>query len=174
MNLKKWHAAAILFTIIFGTLNHFFYRWSGQNPFIAPFSAVNESTWEHLKLLSTPMILFSIVEYFAYGKHYDGFTAIRTLSVFTGAFLITAVFYSYSAIAGQNILWADIATFLLAVIASYMLSYYLLKHNRLTSMPVEIAARILMAALIVCFLLFTAQPPHLFLFQDPVTGQYGL
>ena len=29
----------------------------------ALFSAVNESTWEHMKLLAVPWILFSLVEY---------------------------------------------------------------------------------------------------------------
>ena len=54
MNLKKYTVAGILFTIALGTLLHFTYDISGNSDFVAIFSAVNESTWEHLKLLFFP------------------------------------------------------------------------------------------------------------------------
>jgi hypothetical protein len=33
-----------------GTILHFLYEWLGEAVLIAPFSGVNESTWEHMKL----------------------------------------------------------------------------------------------------------------------------
>ncbi len=174
MNIKKWHIAGIIFTLIVGTLNHFFYHWSGQSPLVAPFAAVNESTWEHLKLLVTPMLLFSVLEYFFYGRELDGFIAARVLSVFAGSGFIVAAFYGYTAITGKDWLWADICTFIAAVFIAYCLSFFLIKKKLFSSLHAEMAARILLAALIVCFILFTAYPPHIFLFQDPVTGQYGI
>ena len=45
--------ARILSVSLLGTLLHFTYRWSGRNPLIAP---VNESVWEHMKLLFFPML----------------------------------------------------------------------------------------------------------------------
>ncbi len=35
---------------ILGSVLHFTYEWTGQNKFVAYFAAVNESTWEHIKL----------------------------------------------------------------------------------------------------------------------------
>ena len=57
-----------IFVMILGTLLHFTYEWSGNNTFVAAFSAVNESTWEHLKLLFYPMFLTTIIGYFYLGK----------------------------------------------------------------------------------------------------------
>lgn len=174
MDLKKWHIADILFTIILGTLDHFIYGWSGDNPLAAPFCAVNESTWEHLKLLVAPMLLFTCFEYFIYGKYRPGFFTIRSLSILSGMLFIIAVFYGYTALAGDNYLWADILTFILAVLTAFLLSYFLMKRNLFSSVSVEVTARVITAALIVCFILFTLNPPHIFLFEDPVTGRFGM
>ena len=43
-----------------GTLLHFLFDWTGGNAVVALFSAVNESIWEHLKLLFYPMVLFAV------------------------------------------------------------------------------------------------------------------
>lgn len=174
MSIKKWHLAGIIFTIGAGTLDHFIYQWSGENVLLAPFSAVNESTWEHLKLLAVPMLLFSFIEYFAYGKAFSNFLAVRTCCVLAGMASIIATFYGYVALTNQHWLWADIAIFVFAVILSYVLSFFLLKHHLLADMGWELTARVLLALLVVSFVFFTGQPPHVFLFHDPVTGHYGM
>ena len=48
--LKKSEIFGAIFVMVFGTLMHFFYDWSGKNPVVALFAPYNESTWEHLKL----------------------------------------------------------------------------------------------------------------------------
>ena len=58
-----------VFTIILGTILHYTYKWSNKNPLVGTFSAVNESTWEHLKLLYFPMLLSIIIGYF----YFNGF-----------------------------------------------------------------------------------------------------
>ena len=59
--LFRWEAAGFLFAATAGTLLHFVYDWSGGIPLVAAFSAVNESTWEHMKILFFPVFLFSVV-----------------------------------------------------------------------------------------------------------------
>lgn len=174
MSMKKWHLAGITFTIIAGTLDHFIYQWSSESVFLAPFSAVNESTWEHLKLLAVPLLLFSFAEHFAYGKSFSNFLAVRTCCVLAGMASIIVMFYGCVALTGQHWLWADIGIFVLSVIFAYGLSFVLLNHRSLSGMTWEIIARVLLVLLVVSFIFFTKQPPHLFLFQDPVTGQYGM
>ena len=44
----------VLVAAFLGTLNHFLYFLSGQSPIVALFCPVNESVWEHLKLLYFP------------------------------------------------------------------------------------------------------------------------
>ena len=63
MSLKRNIIAFIIIGLL-GTLGHFLYDWSGENKLIGYFFSVNESTWEHLKLLFFPTIIFSVFEYF--------------------------------------------------------------------------------------------------------------
>ena len=55
-----WELGGFLFTGALGTLLHFVYEWSGGSALAACVSAVNESTWEHMKLLFFPMLLYSL------------------------------------------------------------------------------------------------------------------
>ena len=54
-NIRSWLIAGFIFTAVFGTLSHFFYDWSNENVLIGLISPVNESTWEHMKLLFFPI-----------------------------------------------------------------------------------------------------------------------
>ena len=67
----------VLVAAFLGTLNHFLYFLSGQSPIVALFCPVNESVWEHLKLLYFPFLFVSIWEYAAS----SGFFTVLLLSV---------------------------------------------------------------------------------------------
>ena len=57
-----WQAAGFAAVTLGGTILHFLYGWTGGSVLIAPFSGVNESTWEHMKLLFWPLFLFALVQ----------------------------------------------------------------------------------------------------------------
>ena len=57
-----------VFTIITGTLLHFVYEWSGESLFVGIFSPINESVWEHLKLLFFPMSVWILIGYFIFKR----------------------------------------------------------------------------------------------------------
>lgn len=173
MKLKNWHIAGIIFTLILGTLLHFTYAWSGENAIVGLFSAVNESTWEHLKLLFTPMFLFAVFEYFTYGKQIPNFIPVKFLSILLGMITIVLSFYTYVGVIGQNFLWADIGTFILGVLVAYWFSYKLLQTNYFSSPGAIQIAKIGIMVLLFCVIVFTFQPPHIALFQDPLLGTYG-
>ena len=42
--IKKWEIAEFIFIAIVGTLLHFVYDWSGQNPAVGIIAPVSEST----------------------------------------------------------------------------------------------------------------------------------
>ena len=47
---------------LLGVLLHFLYGLSGDLRLVALFSAVNESTFEHMKILFFPLFLFAFIE----------------------------------------------------------------------------------------------------------------
>ena len=85
-----------IFTSIAGTLLHFAYDWSNQSIFLAPFSAINESIWEHMKLLFFPMFVFAMIEYYFMGNEYDNFWCIKLLGITLGLLLIPTLYYTYT------------------------------------------------------------------------------
>ena len=68
MNIKKWQIFASIFCLILGTILHFTYEWFNYNVIVGLFSTINESVWEHLKLLFYPMFFISIIGYFKIGR----------------------------------------------------------------------------------------------------------
>lgn len=172
--MKKAQALGIVFTLVIGTLLHFMYEWTGESLIAAAFSAVNESLWEHLKLLVVPMLLFGIIEYFYYGKALDNFVTVRFLSILLGMAIIIFGFYTYSGAWGQNLLLVDILLFVLAVLLAYFFSFIALQKHRFDSPAAKWASIIGIFTLIALFVWFTFSPPHIPLFIDTETGLFGV
>ena len=114
-NIKYVELIGIVFTIIAGSLLHFTFEWSGNNQFVALFSAVNESTWEHLKLLFFPYVIYAIFEYFYIGHNYSNYITAKCIGVLSGLIFIPVVFYAYTYILGTNYLVLDISLFVLSL-----------------------------------------------------------
>ncbi len=173
--LKRYQLCGILFTIIVGTLLHFIYQWSGANLLAAIFGAVNESVWEHLKLLFWPMVAFGIWEYFAYGRDINNFIPVKVLSIIIGLVTIPVLFYAYTGIIGNHNTIIDILIFIIAVIIAYIFSYRQLKsQEKLNSLLANKLAVIALLILIACFVIFTFVQPHIGIFYDTSKGFFGI
>ena len=164
-------AGAILIIFI-GTALHFTFDFSGRNPVVGAFSAVNESVWEHLKLPFWPSLLWMLIEIFFLRKAVSNFFTSKAIGTTVMIVFIPAVFYLYTAFTEEN-LAVDIATFMIAVILGQITSYVLFKRGK-QSKRTEILALIVIALLAVIFIVFTFYPPHLSVFQDSNTGRYGI
>lgn len=162
----------LLFPLLAGTLLHFIYDWF-PNPFTALFAAVNESVWEHSRLVSAPMLVAVIWEYPLCNNRKRFFFA-KACGCWTGTLAVPTLFYTYSGIVGENVLWADILVFVLSVFAGFAVFRLLLQKEwteRATFRVLGGVLLFLLAGLDVCW---TFAPPHIGLFQDPTNGQYGV
>ena len=128
-----WELGGWLFTGVAGTLLHFVYEWSGGSLPAACISAVNEATWEHMKLLFVPLFLFSVVQVCLLGRNYPNLPAVRALSVLTGTALIPVLFYTYTGILGYHVTWVDISIFFLADLGAFALDFALLRRGKLSA-----------------------------------------
>jgi hypothetical protein len=179
MNLKDnkkvltYELIGIVFIIILGSVLHFTFEWSGTNPVVGAFSAVNESVWEHLKLAFWPTLLFALIELVPLRRVVNNFVLAKTASVYVMVTIIPAIFYSYTAFTGESLFAIDIASFVIAVIVGQLVSYKLLTYRKISSRLNWVALAFLVA-LAVAFVVFTFLPPQVTLFQDSVTGGYGI
>ncbi len=168
-----YETIGMLFIIILGSLLHFTFEWSGYQPIVGVFSAVNESVWEHLKLGFWPALLYMIIEYRFIKKETNNFFLAKTVGIYMIPIVITATFYSYTAITGESIFLIDILSFIVAVIIGQFASYKLLTCKQLSHKyeKISLIALFLLGA---AFITFTFYPPHLPTFQDPISGDYGI
>ena len=155
--LKCYTFFGIIFVLIAGTLAHFLYEWTGNNFFIGLFTPINESTWEHMKLLFFPMLLFSSVMNVKLKKIYPCVTSSLCLGILLGTSLIPVFFYTYTFILGKNIFILDIGIFALSVIIAFLTSYKFTVSCKLKPYSFFICS--LVCVYFICFLLFTYHPP---------------
>ena len=171
-SLFRWELIGVLFVVILGSVLHFVYHWSGQSPSAALIAPVNESVWEHLKLLFVPSLFYGIVEYFAIGRKISGFVFTKFVGMGIGLVTIMALFYIYTGIVGGNYLWANIGTFVAGAAVSF--GFTVKRMPLLSDARTDLVGVVLFLILIVIFILATFFPPHIALFLDPVTLTYGL
>ncbi len=161
--LKHVISVGILFTSILGTLAHFVYGWTGENVLTGLFAPVSESTWEHMKLLFFPMLLYGFLSK-KYLKHESPCYCYAYLTgLLAGTFAIPVLFYTYSGILGKNYMVIDILIFYLSVILAFFVVYRTASQCKQEKSP--FLPGIFVILLAACFIVFTFFPPQLGIFQ---------
>lgn len=161
-----------IFTGVLGTLLHFLFDWTGENTVAAAFSAVNESIWEHTKLMFYPMVLFALAEYKAWGREVHCFWCVKLTGILTGLVLIPVVYYTYTGVLGISVDWFNIAIFFLAAAAAYYLETKQFQKQRKCLLPAWLCV-VFLFLLAAVYTVLTFYPPMIPFFRDPVAGHYG-
>ena len=143
-----------------GFLLHFVYDWSGQNKIVGIFSATNESTWEHLKLLFFPMLFITIWDSLR-GNTSPGFLKRRILSIIAGMLLIVIMFYTALGITSRIMDWYNIATYLIGLLTTLILDSLIKVEDNIYSAYTALAMFILLT---VSFGVFTFRAPEIGIF----------
>lgn len=153
-----------LFTSILGTLLHFLYEWSGENPLAALVSGVNESVWEHMKLLFVPVFLWLLFTRANW--------AVGAVSLLAGLLFIPVAYYAYTGALGFRVAAVDITLFYLAAALVFWLQHRL--EGKWEGRRQQAAGLVVLTVLALAFLVWTFYPPQFPLWQDPVSGKFGL
>lgn len=171
-NLSLWQFGGFALTSLGGTLLHFLYDLTNESVFIAPFSGVNESTWEHMKLLYFPMFIFALIQS-RFFKEYENFWCVKLIGIVTGLVLIPVLFYTYNGAFGKSPDWLNIAIFFVSEAMAFILETSVFKKDSLRCKRSQLALGI-MCLIGVLFVVFTFATPQIPLFRDPLTGTYGI
>lgn len=169
--IRKWQIWGSIITVIAGSLLHFVYGWSGENKIVALFGAVNESTWEHLKMAFWPTFLFSIVEWQFWGRGTKNYCAASAIRLASMPFVILGLYYGWQLFFPESLIW-DISIFVLAIFTGYYLGYRILRAKR--NYNAEIMSSVFIVILLAVFSTFTYFAPESILTKDPATGGYGI
>lgn len=171
-SLTRWQLGGFLFTAVGGVLLHFLYDWTGQSLPVALFSAVNESIWEHIKLLYVPLTVYAFIGARALAEEFPAFWCAKLWSTLAGLVTIPLLYYTYTGALGLSADWFNIFIFFVAAAVAFLLDTHLLHHAPPCRYPKAAQAALLAVGVLLAMLTFF--PPHLPLFRDPLTGGYGI
>ena len=164
--------AGMLVTLLLGNGLHFLYDWTTRAGWAAYLSAVNESTWEHMKLLAVPWLLWTAVTCIA--QRSMACAAPRAAGLLAGLAFIPMAFYTYTGIIGASVDVVNVLLFQVAVLLAYWVSRALRRGGALTAPVWQAAGMAVQLGMAVLFVLWTLVPPPLPLFIDPTDGTRGM
>ena len=167
-----WQLWGFAVTSLGGTILHFLYDWLGTAVWVAPFSGVNESTWEHMKLLFWPMFLYAIAQSFFFRERED-FWCVKLRGILLGLVLIPVIFYTYNGVIGKSPDWLNIAIFFISAAIAYLYETKLFKDETVVCKKPKLAIGVL-CVIALLFVIFTFATPEIGIFKDPLTGSYGI
>lgn len=165
----------IITILMFGLafVSHFAYEFFPNTIFSILFP-VNESIWEHMKLIATPILLMAIIEYIIYKKkeiQVENFLLAYGISVILGIIIYLVLYLPLEIILGHS-LW--MAILLLLIIygfigfsSFYIINYKGIRYGKLIGLG-------LIILLYGLFGLWTYKPPINKLFLDTQKNIYGI
>lgn len=171
-SMGLWQFLGFAVTSLFGTVLHFLYDWLGKTAWVAPFSGVNESTWEHMKLLFWPMLLFAFAQRFFFPEC-KNFWGVKLRGTLLGLALIPVLFYTYNGVVGKSPDWLNIAIFFVSAAIAYLYESRLFRSHKADTNANKAALAVL-GILAILFVAFTFWTPQIGIFEDPLTGTYGI
>jgi hypothetical protein len=159
---------------LFGSVLHFLFDWTKHNRFVAFFSAVNESYWEHIKIAIWPVFFLQIVLFSLGGYQILSFVPAATIALYSIPVSMVGLVFVYKWFTKHNILWLDISIFFVCVAMAQSIFVLIIGQLSPTNGTVVMSSLFLLG-LVMAFLLFTFRPPkEPDLILDPINKKYGL
>lgn len=170
-SLSLWQFSGFAITSLAGTLLHFLYDWSNKNVITAIFSATDESTFQHMKLLFFPLLLFAIIQSLFF-KELRNFWYVKLIGILIGLTLIPVLFYTYNGVIGKSPDWINIGIFFVSAAVTFIVE------TRLFKKAEQLCNRSRLSLFIVCligiaFVVFTFMKPDLAIFKEPCCTNYS-
>ena len=171
-SVALWELFGFAVSSVLGTLLHFLYDLTGESAFAAAFCAVNESTFEHMKLFFWPTFVFAVVQSFFF-RGYGSFWCVKLREILLGLVLIPTLFYTYNGVIGKSPDLVNIAIFFISAAIAYIYGARRLGREDVVCKAERLSFFIL-CVIALLFVVFTFYTPHIDLFKDPMTGGYGI
>lgn len=151
-----------------GAIFHFVYEWTGENYIIGFVFPVNESTWEHLKMIFYPTVIYSIAEYFTQSFKPKNYLSAVAISIFSGKLTTVTLFYLYTGVLGFNVDFLNIVIYYISIIVLLTVKNRIIKSEKYSSKNASLLSGIYLLLCAFLFAIWTYNPPSLGIFTPPV------
>ena len=173
MKLKTIKIIAVIGIFALSFLSHFIYDWF-PNVVSSIFFPVNESIWEHMKILFTTILIYGIIDYILLKKnniYFNNFKAQLFFTAFISIPIYLIFFLPIYNLIGEN-LFVSISLMLVVYIIISYISYKMLLADDFV-----ILNNISVYLIIIMYFVFTYLtyfPIHNYLFYDIIKNGYGI
>lgn len=171
--MKKIKILIIIIAFLLSFPIHFVYDLA-PNFLTSIFFSVNESVWEHMKIIYTSILISSIIEHFIY-KHkkieVNNFLLSIPIISIIGIIFYIITYTIVELFIPHNLIMALIIM-LLTYILSEIISYYILNMNEIKHQKVIGLSLIIISYIVFTYL--TYNPPQTNLFLDVEKNIYGI
>ncbi|NHJ86972.1 MAG: hypothetical protein FK734_16035 [Asgard group archaeon] len=175
--IKIWHIVGAFVIFAVGALWHFMFEFLNYWEPIGWFFPVNESVWEHVKLMFWPALLYYAVEAIFMWKKTNNFLLAKTTAFYFTPIANIMIFYTYTGITGwESFIFDSVILFITIGIQQYI-SYKLVTHEPIGEKRKILWIVLLSLAIVllaVLLIVFTYKPIEIPLLQDSNSGLYGI
>jgi hypothetical protein len=167
-NIWLW----IIATVVLGTIWHFVYQITGSNLAVGLLAPVNESVWEHLKIVFTPLLIVGIIQYFIVKKDRNSYWTGLLMGMITAMLIVIFGFYLYSSLLGENLL-IDIGLYIASIIVAIYVAAYV-RSNLKTTKVIDGVSIIVITIVGLSLVYLTIAPPKFSPFIESGSQTYGI
>ena len=164
---------AVIFIFLIGFVIHNLYEIF-PNPISAIVFPVNESIFEHVKLIFSSYMLWILIKYFLYKKDNvieNNYLLKELLTLLFEIFLFLLVFIPVYKTFGEN-LFITLLIYFITILIAQIINYFILFKNDYKIL--KIISFIVIVLIYLIFLIWTYKPPINDFFIDPTNNSYGL
>ena len=164
---------SVPFLFVLGSLFHFTYYFSNQNKVVGIFTPVNESIFEHSKLLLYPLILFWGVCYLFMEDEIitNNYFFAMLISIIVSIITMISFYYTYKEIIGNEYMWVDIFDMLLSLFVGQVIANHVYEYSK--GIPVIISVSIILLV-VFGYIYLTFKPLKTPFFLDKKSKTYGI
>ena len=152
---------------------HFLYDWL-PNSLFSIFFPVNESIWEHMKLIYTSFVFYGIFDYLLLKKNkivFNNFLIQLFLIPIIAIFIYLIIFIPIYKIIGENMI-VSIGLLAIVILIEQILSYFILQYKEIKYQNIIGIIGIILIYIIFGYL--TYKPIENYIFYDIVKDKYGI
>ncbi len=173
MKLKNIKLISIFGIFLISFIVHFVYSLF-PNVLFSIFFPVNESIWEHMKMISTSIILYGIIDYILIKKNkivVNNFKSQLFFTSFIAVFIYLIIYLPIYSLIGEKLIISILLLFIVYAIISYI-SYMML-----SSPSYNVFNFLSVYLIIIMYFIYTYLsyfPIHNYIFYDTSENKYGI
>ena len=171
--IKKIKIISVFIIMCLSFLSHFIYEWY-DNFLFSMFFPVNESIWEHMKLLITPVLIYALIEYFIYKNKsikFNNFSLSYSISIIIGIILYLIIYLLFNHFFAHNIIVSIVLLFFDYIFISFV-SYLIINTRKIKYS--KTIGNLLIIVIYFMFYYLTYYPIHYYIFYDTKNKVYGI